>query len=99
MGPGGNDTPCGLSNDQLDLLYYLLNRRCLSEKHSVRLEVIEDAFREKMDVQKILNGLTLVGYVVSKKKKSANYWAIPGRTISALEHHGYPIPRGGRVRL
>ena len=96
---GGMWASCGLSRDELDVLFYLLSKRCLSDKHSLRYDVIEDALGSKMDVKAVLGELSLKQYVGCKKKKASNYWARAGKTISALESHGYSIPRGGKIRL
>ena len=81
-------------------MYYLLTKRCVSEKHSRRLEVIEDAFVGKItDVESVLAGLMKRGYVERKKKKSCNYWIVLGPALRALGAHDYRIPRGGRIPL
>lgn len=96
---GAFNLTCGLEEDQLNILFYLLMHKCTGPDSSRSFKVIEKVFRDQMEVEKVINSLIPLGYVNRKKKKAYNYWIIPGPSIRALQDHGYRIPRGGRVVL
>ncbi len=85
---------CGLSKDELDLLYYLVDGRCLSEKHSISQKAIEHNLGPKMNVQEVLKNLMNERLVGCKKKKNYYYWADAGRAIAILREHNYDVPFG-----
>jgi len=89
-----------LTENELKVLEYLVNGRCLSEKHSISFKAIEgDLIDEIPDLQEVLDGLIMKYYVGSKKKKATNYYAAAGPSIRALQAHGVVIRRGGRGPL
>ncbi len=90
---------CDLSKDELDMLFYLVSSRCLSEKHSIALKAIERDLNTKMDVKKVLQSLMNKGYASCKKKKPINYWANAGESAKVLRMHGYDVPLGNTHRL
>ena len=89
-----------LTHDELDVLYYLLTKRCVSEKHSRALKAIErDLQHIHINVDRVLQSLENKGYLGSKKKQPINYWVDPGKAAEALREHGYDIPIGHQHRL
>lgn len=95
----GTGVTCDLSKDELDMLYYLISSRGLSEKHSIAQKAIERDLGTKMDIRKVLQSLMNKGYANGKKKKPVNYWAIAGKAAKALRVHGYDVPLGNAHRL
>ena len=85
---------CGLSKDELDMLFYLVHGRCLSEKHSIALKAIERDLGTKMEIEEVLNSLANKGYVGCKHKRPVNYWAQAGLAVKVLLSHDYPISLG-----
>jgi hypothetical protein len=80
------DVPCGLLEDELDVLLYLYVRRCLGEKHSKASKAIERDFRDKqIDPLDVLRRLRNKHYVGMHKKD--HYYADAGRTMRALRGH------------
>ena len=90
---------CGLAKSELDILFYLYNKRSLSEKSSRSEKAIERDLGEKMDVEAALKRLLNGSFVGRKKKQAHNYWANAGVAIRTLKEHGYPIAFGGQRRL
>ena len=91
---------CGLSRDELDMLNYLLTKRCVSEKHSRALKAIErDLSHLRIDVDRVLQSLENRGYLGCKKKKPVNYWVNPSKSAKVLREHGYDVPIGHQHRL
>lgn len=91
---------CGLDQDELDVLEYLVKGRCLSTDHSISLKAIQrDLGKMIVDLEDTLDGLVGKGYLGCKKKKAKNYYAGASRSIKALTSHGVQIWRGGRGKL
>lgn len=91
---------CELTQDELDVLQYLVRRRCVSEKHSISIKALERDLLELIpELQDILKDLVLKGYLGCKKKEQVNYWAVAGPSLRALARHGIRIWRGGRGGL
>ncbi len=91
--------PCGLSDEELNLLYYLYAKRCLSDKHSKSVEAIYRDLGDKLDVDEVLQKLLNARLIGRKKKKKYNYWAQAGAAKRILRDHGFPISKGGRVPI
>jgi hypothetical protein len=91
---------CDLNRDELDLLYYMLTKRCVSVKHSRALKAIErDLEHLHIDVNQVLRSLDNKGYLGCKKKNPVNYWIEPGRAAKVLRENGYDVPVGHQHRL
>jgi len=91
--------PCGLTQDCLNLLYYLYRKKALSEKHSRSILAINRDVGDKIDLEEAFRSLAIRGFVGCKKKRASNYWAVPGAAIRALTMHDYAIFRSGFTRL
>jgi hypothetical protein len=91
---------CGLSQDELDVIQYLVRSRCLSEKHSISIRAMERDLLELIpELQDIVKDLVLKGYLGCKKKDRVNYWAVAGPSLRVLAWHDIGIWRGGRGGL
>jgi hypothetical protein len=91
---------CGLTQDERDVLHYLVKGRCGSEKHSINIKAIERDLGENIqDLEDLLDGLVLKRYAGCKKKKTKYYYSNPGPCIKVLAMHGVVTWRGGRGPL
>ena len=90
---------CGLSKDQLAILYYLYSERAGSVKSSRSHYTIKRDLAEKIpNYVEVLKSLEKAGYVGSKKKDGKNYWVNLGKVMSVLKAHDYPLSMGGVIR-
>lgn len=87
---------CGLGTDQLAMLKYLVEHRCVGPDKAKRLEAIERDLEPKgIDVRRVLGSL-LGSYVGKTPKQSKwHYYVNPGKTLAALAAHGFWSP--GRI--
>lgn len=84
---------CNLSQEQLAVLKYLVEHRCVRSDRAKRLEAIErDLGPKGIDVEAVLNSLlgTYVGKV--PKQSKIHYYVDPSPTLAALKSHGLWSP-------
>ncbi len=80
---------CGLSSDQLAVLKYLVEHRCVRPDRAKRLEAIErDLAPKGLDVENLLDSLlgTYVGR--TPKQSKIHYYVNLGETLHVLREHG-----------
>lgn len=83
-----------LSKDELNMVAYLLGKRCVSPDHTKAYNAIKRDLGSKMDIDEVLQTLCNKGYVGCKKKRPVNYWVDPGKAAKALREAGIPVPIG-----
>ncbi len=84
---------CELSPDQLAVLKYLVEHRCVRPDRAKRLEAIErDLGPKGIDVKRTLD--SLLGAYVGKTPKQAkiHYYVNLGTTLHVLKEHGLWTP-------
>jgi hypothetical protein len=84
---------CELGKQQLAMLKYLVEHRCLRPDRAKRFEAIERDFTGKgVDVKSVLDSL-LGSYVAKTPKQSKqHYYVDPSPTLRALKAHGLWSP-------
>ena len=90
---------CGLSEEELFILYRLYTSRCFKASSGFHSEKLKKAFKYKFkkdgkrfskSVKKLLNE----GYMAAIKKKSMKYYIAEAEAKRSLVMHGYHITHG-----
>lgn len=88
---------CGLSEDELFILYVLYSHKCLASNRGKHSEQLKSIYRKKFssDFKRAIKSLLNKGYITPIKKKELKYYIsnIPLMSF-ALSSHGYSVTKG-----
>jgi hypothetical protein len=87
---------CGLSDDELFILYVLYTNRCLAKNRSFHSKKLEHLYKKKLssNFQRAIKNL-LKRYITPIKKQELKYYISDIKMMSfALDEHGYSVTKG-----